>query len=83
MDMFQSFQVSIERHLKSICDQLENIDGRLKKLEDSQKTLEAEVKAHSSIQIRTPARPGSPKRTRARITPTSLQVAIMLLEGIL
>jgi hypothetical protein len=76
MDMVQSLQVSIEKHLKSICGQLENIDGWLKKLEDNQKSLEAEVRAHSSGHTLSSARPGSPKRTRVRITPTSLQVDI-------
>ena len=75
MDMFQSFQVNIEKHLKAIFEQLENIDGRLRKVEDNQKTLEIEVKAHSFNQSHTSARPGSPKNTRARVTPTSLQVA--------
>lgn len=74
MDMLRSFHTSMEKNLSSISGKLESIDGRMNKLENQQKNLEDEVRSNvSSMTTNVCAK--SP-HTRARVTPTSLQVFV-------
>ena len=73
MDVIQGFHVNIEKHLTTICGKLENIDGRMNKLEDQQKVLEDGLKS-STLQSSCSSQKHEYKRTR--VTPTALQVTM-------
>ena len=44
IDIFQSFQASIEKQLTEVCSKLGNIHERMDNLEQQQKSLEDEIK---------------------------------------
>ena len=72
----------MEKQLTTVCSKLSNMDERMDNLEGRQKTLENEVKANTSLSSSSVCTPEPRPRVRRRVTPTSLQVDVVMCRNV-